>query len=132
MRRDTRRARTAALVAPQLGATEELLGTCTVWAASLTRVPLILRGRHRYPMALTDARVLLFERPTRRKQQNEPLLALRFPRLELLRSRRRIFLYQLILAAEPDRRFVIEFHRRDRRLARELEEQLTESHEAAS
>jgi hypothetical protein len=130
MRRDARRAQIAALVAPQLGATEELLGTCTVWAARLNRVPLLLRGRHRYPLAFTDARLLLFDRQ-RRRQQPDPLLALRYSRLEVLRSRRRIRLYQLVLGAEQDRRFVVEFSRRDRSRAQELETQIASAHEDA-
>jgi hypothetical protein len=130
MRRDARQAQIAALVAPQLGATEELLGTCTVWAARLNRVPLLFRGRHRYPLALTDARVLLFDRP-RRRQQPDPLLALRFSRLEVLGSRRRIRLYQLVLGAEQDRRFVVEFLPRDRAHAHELEAQIASAREDA-
>ena len=131
MRRDARRAQIAALVAPQLGQTEELVGTCTVWAASLTRVPLLFRGRHRHPLALTDARVLLFEAPRRRRRQPDPRLALRFPRLEVLRSRRRLRRHQLVLAAEQDRRFVVEFERRDRGVARELEAAIAAAHETA-
>ena len=132
MRRDARRAQIAALVAPQLGTTEELLGTCTVWAARLTRVPLLFRGRHRYPLALTDARGLLFDTLRRRRERPDPLLALRLPRLEVVRSRRRLRLYQLILGADEDRRFVVEFERRDRALARELETEIAEARQAAS
>jgi hypothetical protein len=132
MRQGSRQEQVAALVAPQLSATEELLGTCTVWAAHLTRVPLLFRGRHRYPFALTDARVLLFDSPRRRRQRPELLLALRFPRLEVVRSRRRIRLYQLILGADQDRRFVMEFPRRDRALARELEAEIEAAQPAES
>jgi hypothetical protein len=132
MRRDARQARIAALVAPQLGSTEELLGTCTVWAARLTRVPLLFRGRHRYPLALTDARVLLFDTQRRRRVRPDPLLALRLPRLELVRGRRRIRLYQLILGADRDRRFVVEFEPRDRALARELEAEIAAAHQEGS
>jgi hypothetical protein len=132
MRRDARRAQIAALVAPQLAASEELLGTCTVWAARLTRVPLLFRGRHRHPLALTDARVLLFDTQRRRRQRPDPLLALRLPRLEVVRSRRRIRLYQLILGADQSRRFVVEFPSRDRALARELEAEIAAAHQEAS
>jgi hypothetical protein len=132
MRRDARQAQVAALVASQLSASEELLGTCTVWAARLTRVPLLFRGRHRYPFALTDARVLLFDTQRRRRKRSELLLALRFPRLEVVRSRRRIRLYQLILGADQDRQFVVEFARRDRALARELEAEIAGAQPAES
>jgi len=110
---------------------EELLGTCTVWAARLNQVPLLFRGRHRYPLALTDARVLLFDRQRRRHQQPDPLLALRYSRLEVLSSRRRIRLYQLVLGAEEDRRFVVEFSHRDRSRAQELEAQISSAREDA-
>jgi hypothetical protein len=132
MRQDARRAQIAALVAPQLGTTEELLGTGTVWAARLTRVPLVFRGRHRHPLALTDTRVLLFDTQRPRRQRPDPLLALRLPRLEVVRSRRRIRLYQLILGADQDRRFVLEFPRRDRTLARELEAQIVAARQEAT
>ena len=95
-----------------------------MWAARLSQVPLLFRGRHRYPLALTDARVLLFDRQRRRRRQPDPLLALRFSRLEVLSSRRRFRLHQLVHGAEEDRRFVVEFSRRDRSVAHELEEQI--------
>jgi hypothetical protein len=127
MRRGATKERIAALVAPQLSATEELLGTCTVWAARLTRVPLLFRGRHRHPLALTDGRLLLFDRPRRRARNADPVLALPLGSLTVERARRRVLLHQLILGAGDGRRLVLEFNRHDRDLARAVADGVTSS-----
>jgi hypothetical protein len=124
MKRATQRERIGSLVAPQLSAEEELVGTAVVWAASRTRVPLLLRGRHRHPFALTDSRVLVFDRLRRARKHPAPLLNARLTALRIERVRTWPLLYQVLVDAGNNRRAVFEFSRRDRDLGHSLEQML--------
>jgi hypothetical protein len=124
VKRATQRERIGRLVAPQLSADEELVGTAVVWAASRSGVLLLFRGRHRHPLALTDSRVLVFERLRRAKKHSAPVLNARLASLRLERSRSLPLLYQLLLDAGNNRRAVFEFSRHDRELGHTLERML--------
>ena len=50
------------LVTPRLEEGEEILGAASPWAARLGRTPLLLAGRHLHRLALTDRRLIVFER----------------------------------------------------------------------
>jgi hypothetical protein len=126
VRRATQRERIGRLVAPQLSSEEELLGTAVVWAASRNRVPLLFRGRHRHPLALTDRRVLVFDRVRRARKNPTPLLNARLSVLRLERARNWPLLYQLLLDAGNSRRAVFEFSLRDRELGHSLAQMVRE------
>jgi hypothetical protein len=124
MKRATQRERIGRLVAPQLSADEELVGTAVVWAARRGRGPLLFRGRHRHPLALTDSRVIVFERLRRAKKHPAPVLNARLATLRLERVRSLPLLYQVLVDAGNDRRAVFEFSRHDRELGHSLERML--------
>jgi hypothetical protein len=126
MRRATQHERIGRLVAPQLAADEELVGTAVVWAASRSRVPLLFRGRHRHPLALTDSRLLVFDRLRRTRKHATPMLNARLSALTLERARSRAFLYQVLADAGPNRKAVFEFSRGDQELGRTLARMLRE------
>ena len=57
------------LVTPRLEEGEEILGAASPWAARLGRTPLLLTGRHLHLLALTDRRLIVFERRHRRHRR---------------------------------------------------------------
>ena len=58
---DRTRRRATAFVAPRLASDEELVSTGAAWIVPLRpRVPVLLLGRRRYLVALTDRRLLVF------------------------------------------------------------------------
>jgi hypothetical protein len=125
MRRRVREQRIAALAAKNLLPDEQLVGTGTVWAVRLTRLPLLLRGRHLHPLVLTDKRLLLFEHPKRRARRTTPLLGLPLEAYHVVRARRLPLLYQLTLEVGEERRLVVEFRRRDHALGSLVNRALT-------
>jgi hypothetical protein len=124
MSRKARRRQITDLVTPRLEDGEEILGAAATWAAPLGRTPLLLTGRHLDLLALTDRRVVLFER--RRRRHREPVAILDEPidQLELTRARTRFTLYQVIVATAAGRRYVLEFRRRDHATGRALSRML--------
>jgi hypothetical protein len=117
MSRKARRRQITDLVTPRLDEGEEILGAAATWAAPLGRTPLLLTGRHLDLLALTDRRVMLFERQRQRRRRRHggpvPILDEPIGHLELTRARSRFTLYQLIVATVDGRKFVLEFRRRD-------------------
>ena len=86
------------LVTPRLDEGEELLGAAAAWAARLGRTPLLLTGRHLHLLALTDRRLIVFERRHRRGREAAPVLDEPIDQLTLARARARLTLYQVLVA----------------------------------
>jgi hypothetical protein len=105
-------ARIASRVAPRLQAGEEVLGTAVVWAARVDGGGVLLAGRHRHHLALTDRRVLAF-----RRRDEEPSLDEATADLALERTGRAGWFSQLIVTTRDGRRLVLEFRLRDRATA---------------
>ena len=114
MTRTTRSRRVAALAAPQLLTSEHVVATGAVWALSIARpAHLLFRGRHLRWIALTDRRLLLFER---RRRHRDPILAKSLGGLRLERSRTIPPMLQLLVDGGVDRLLLLEFRPRDRAL----------------
>ena len=124
MSRKARRRRIIGLVTPRLDEGEEILGAASTWAAPLGRTPLLLTGRHLDLLALTDRRVVLFERRHRRHRDPAPILDEPIDHLVLTRARTRFTLYQVIVATGDGRKYVLEFRRRDHATGRALSRML--------
>ena len=108
------------LVTPRLEEGEEILGAASPWAARLGRTPLLLTGRHSHLLALTDRRLIVFERRHRRHRVPAPVLDEPIDRLELSAARSRLTLYQVIVVAGDGPRYVFEFRRADHGTGRAL------------
>jgi len=113
MGRTARRRQITELVTPRLAEGEEILGAARAWAAPLGRTPLLFTGRHLHLLALTDRRLIAFERRHRRHREAAPGLDEPIDHLELTTARTRLTLYQVIVVASGDRRYVFEFRRGD-------------------
>ena len=123
MTRTTRSRRVADLAAPHLLTNELVTATGVVWAVSTDRpVRLLFRGRHQRWLALTDRRILLFDR--RRRRPNPLLLAKSLAGLRLERSRTVALMLQLLIDGGTDRMLLLEFRPRGHALGRTIERAL--------
>jgi hypothetical protein len=129
MSRKARR-RVTELVTPRLEDGEEILGAASAWAARLGRTPLLLTGRHLHLVALTDRRLIVFERRHGRHREAAPVLDQPIDRLELSSARSRLTLYQVIVVAGDGPRYVFEFRRRDHGTGRALTRMLHATRQA--
>jgi hypothetical protein len=112
-----------AVTTPSLGSDEHIRSCSAVWAAeSGGRVPLLLRGRSRHYLALTDQRLILFEAPHRRHPltTDDMLIAKRHSAFTLEKTRRYLPLLQVRIRDSADREIALEFRPRDRRVGREV------------
>ena len=102
-------------------------GIC--WAAQMRpRVPLLFLGRRQYLMALTDRRVLVFERRRRGPRASEMVIGKRYEAFALEKVRRRRPLMQVKVRATNGNLMVFEFRPGQRELGGELIARLTPSH----
>ena len=105
------------------GETVTSKGVC--WAAQRRgRVPLPLLARRQYLLALTDRRVLVFERG-RRPRPSDLVLGKRYETFTLERVRRGFPLLQVSVRATNGNRMVFEFRPGNRELGGELIARLT-------
>jgi hypothetical protein len=121
------RERIVAATRPSLGRGEHLRSCSAVWAAECGgRVPLLLRGRSRHYVALTDQRVILFRAPRRRRPltPEEMVIAKRHSSFTLEKMRRFSPLLQVRIRDAADREIALEFRPRDRKVGWELAEAL--------
>ncbi len=109
---------------------ETVLDTGTVWAAQVQAGKhLLFRGRRQYLVALTDRRLLVFERHA--KKRRDPLstadlaMGKRYEFFTIDRRRRSPTLFQLVLRGDNDTRLVLEFRPSQRSIGRALEQRLT-------
>jgi hypothetical protein len=108
---------------PSLGSDEYMSACGEVWATECGgRMPLLLRGRSRHYLALTDQRLILFRAPRRRRPltSEELLIAKRHTAFTLERVRRFTPLLQVRIRYAADREIALEFRPRDRKVGREL------------
>ncbi len=124
MNRKARQRQITALATPLLDEGEEALGAAATWAARLERTPLLLAGRHLHLLALTDRRLIVFERRHRRDGEAAPVLAEPIEQLALSRARVRFTLYQVLVVTSDGRRYVLEFRFGDRATGRALSRML--------
>ena len=124
MARDsTEKVRAAAEAVLVDGETVTSKGVC--WAAQRRgRVPLPLLARRQYLLALTDRRVLVFERG-RRPKPSDLVLGKRYETFTLERVRRGFPLLQVSVRAANGNRMVFEFRPGNRELGGELIARLT-------
>jgi hypothetical protein len=109
---------------------EQVVDTGMAWATRLRDgVALLFLSRRQYLVALTDRRLLVFERrgsgPRGRVGPADLVLGKRYEFFALERSRRRPTLLQLVLRGENDTRLVLEFRPSQRALGRALAMRLT-------
>ena len=113
MTRTNRNRRVMNLAAPHLLTNELVTATGVVWAVSTDRpARLLFRGRHQRWLALTDRRLLLFDR----RRRHGLMLAKSWGGLRLERSRRTLLLRQLLIDGGADRLLVLEFRPREHAL----------------
>ena len=124
MNRSARRRQITDLATPLLDEGEEVLGAAAVWVARLERTPLLLTGRHLHLLALTDRRLMVFDRRRRRGDQATPVLTEPIDQLTSERAGARFALYQVLVATSDGRRYVLEFRRADRATAHALSRML--------
>ena len=124
MARDsTEKVRAAAEAVLVDGETVTSKGVC--WAAQRRgRVPLALLARRQYLLALTDRRVLVFERG-RRPKPSDLTLGKRYETFTLERVRRGFPLLQVRVRSANGNRMVFEFRPGNRELGGELVARLT-------
>ncbi len=102
------------------------MSTGSCWAVQVrARMPLLLLARRKYVVALTDRRVLLFDRRRGGPEASDLVIGKRYETFTLERVKRRRPLLQVVLAAASGNRLVFEFRRRQRELAGELIARLT-------
>ena len=105
---------------------ELITGHGVCWVAQVTdRVPLIFRARREYLLALTDRRMLVFERTRRGPTPRDLVLGKRYETFTLERVRRHRPLLQVAFRATNGSRMVFEFRRGQREVAGELIARLT-------
>ena len=107
------------------GAGEQVVDVGMAWATRMRDgVALLFLGRRQYLIALTDRRLLVFERrgsgPRGRVDPPDLMLGKRYEFFTLERTRRRPTLLQLVLRGENDTRLVLEFRPRQRAMGRAL------------
>lgn len=123
MRPDERiRAAAEAVLAPG----ERITATGPCWAARRRdRVPLLFLGRRQHAMALTDRRMLLFEKTRRGPTPGDLVLGKRYESFTLQKVKRHRPLAQVIARGAGGSLLVFEFRPRQRSLAGELIARLT-------
>jgi hypothetical protein len=109
---------------------EQVLDVGVVWAAPVTPGSgLLFRARHQYLIALTDRRLLVFERRARRRRDPvgtaDLVMGKRYEFFTVDRRRRYPTLSQLVLRGENDTGLVLEFRPPHQALGRALEQHLT-------
>jgi len=125
MARDARAERTGRLLAPRLHADEDIVAVGAAWFARVRHDHLLFVGRHYRLVALTDQRLLVFNRRARRaRARGAALLDVALDRLHLVRAGAPRLLYPVLLDVADEPRALLEFRRRERALARELVAQL--------
>jgi hypothetical protein len=124
MNRKARRRRITELATPLLDEGEEVLGAAAAWVARVGRTPLLLTGRHLHRLALTDRRLIVFQRHHRHDDEVAAVLAEPIDQLTLSHARALLTLYQVVVATSDDRRYVLEFRRGDRATGRALSRML--------
>ena len=123
MNRKARRRRITELATPLLDEGEEVLGAAAAWVARVGRTPLLLTGRHLHRLALTDRRLIVFQRHHRRGDEVGSR-ARRADRPAHALAHGRFTLYQVLVATSDGRRYVLEFRRADRATGRALSRML--------
>ena len=111
------------VAAPMLVSRERVSGLGPVWAVEKRgHVPLLLRARDPYLIAVTDQRLMLFQAPrrSRRLGASDLVLAKRWPTFSVVHVRRAAPLLQIRLRAESGKVLVLEFRPRDRGIARQI------------
>jgi hypothetical protein len=126
-----RRVREAA--EPVLVEGERITSQGMCWGAQMRpRVPLLFLGRRQYLMALTDRRVLVFERRRRGPRASELVIGKRYETFTLEKVKRRRLLMQVRLRAMNGNVMVFEFRPGQRELGGELIARLTPSAHTSS
>lgn len=115
---------------------EQVLDTGVAWAAPVTPGSgLLFRARHQYLLALTDRRLLVFERHAKRRRDPvgaaDLVMGKRYEFFTVDRRRRYPTLLQLVLRGENDTGLVLEFRPGHRALGQSLEQHLTTPSPAA-
>ena len=116
---------------------ERVLDAGTAWATQVRSVRgLLFRARRRYVVALTDRRLLVFERRPRERGGTlgvaDLLLGKRYDSFRVQRRRRYPILFQFVLRGENDGRLVLEFRPSQRALGRLLEQNVEPAAPAAA
>jgi hypothetical protein len=116
--RDQRiRAASEALLSPG----ERVTTTGPCWAALVRdRVPLLFLGRRQHDVALTDRRMLVFERSRNGPMPGDLVVGKRYETFTLEQVKRHRPLLQITVLAANGSRMVFEFRRGQRALAGEL------------
>jgi hypothetical protein len=105
---------------------ERVTSTGRCWAVQARpRVPLLLLARRKYVMALTDRRVLVFNRRRGGPDAPDLVIGKRYETFTLERVKRRRPLVQVAVQASSGNRLVFEFRRGERELAGEFIARLT-------
>ena len=112
------------------GAGEQVVDVGMAWATRMRDgVALLFLGRRQYLIALTDRRLLVFERrgsgPRGRVGPTDLVLGKRYEFFALERTRRRPTLFQVVLRGENDTRLVLEFRPSQRAMGRALTARVT-------
>jgi len=121
------RAQVEQLVTPMLSQGEELQRVVPAWAVEdRAGAPLLFRARDLHFLALTDQRLVLLERPRRRRPLavTNLVLAKRYSTFTPERVRRVRPMAQVKLKTAGERVLVLEFRPRDRSAARALADAL--------
>jgi len=118
MARDARAERTGRLLAPRLHADEDIVAVGSAWFARVRGGHLLFVGRHYRLVALTDQRLLVFNR--RARSRGAAVLDVTLDRLRLVHAGAPRSLYPVLLDVSGEPRALLEFRRRERALAREL------------
>ena len=120
-----RTARIRSAADPILVDGERITGFGQCWAAQMKgRVPLLFRGRRQYLMALTDRRLLVFDRK-RKPTPSDLVIGKRYETFKLERVRRKRPLLQVLVSAANGMRMVFEFRPGQRDIGGELVARLT-------
>jgi hypothetical protein len=117
------------------GAGEQVVDVGVAWATRMRDgVALLFLARRQYLVALTDRRLLVFERrgsgPRGQVGSADLVLGKRYEFFVLERTRRRPTLLQLVLRGENDTRLVLEFRPSQRALGRAVAAHLTSPSDA--
>jgi hypothetical protein len=105
-------------------------GQC--WAAQMRdRVPLLFLARRQYLVALTDRRVLVFERSRRGPTAQDLVLGKRYESFTVDRVRRHRPLLQVVMRGTNGNKLALEFRFGQRELAGELIARLTPRQDGA-
>jgi hypothetical protein len=123
------RAASEALLSPG----ERVTATGPCWAALMReRVPLLFLGRRQHDVALTDRRILVFERSRKGPTAGDLVVGKRYETFTLEKVKRHRPLLQITVLAANGSTMVFEFRRGQRGLAGELIARLTPQRERES